>query len=172
MGPRAVAAGAPAALLLLAAALLAATAAAPTPARGGFVGVLFPSLPACNLPRPFLVNISAADSANTPAGLGYMEDSSARGTDNNAADRAAAGLTYLGQLSAGCRRRRSCGRRAGPGTPPHSPCSPLPPRPGGQGRCGGGHRGGPAVAPPPLGSPALAHGTRWWQTRQARTDRG
>lgn len=98
MGPRAVAAGAPAALLLLAAALLAATAAAPTPARGGFVGVLFPSLPACNLPRPFLVNISAADSANTPAGLGYMEDSSARGTDNNAADRAAAGLTYLGQL--------------------------------------------------------------------------
>lgn len=85
--------GAPAALLL---ALLAAAAAAAV--RGGPVGVLFPSLPACNLPRAFLVNISAAGTANTPAGLGYMEDSSARGTDNNARDRAAAGLTYLGQL--------------------------------------------------------------------------
>jgi len=62
------------------------------------VGVLFASVPPCRLDRKFLVNISSAGSGNTLAELGYMEDSSARGTDNNARDRAAAGLTYLGQL--------------------------------------------------------------------------
>ncbi|GAB0496330.1 hypothetical protein MMPV_007642 [Pyropia vietnamensis] len=92
MARRAVALGAPALLLGF-----LATGATPL-ARAGPVGVLFPSLPPCDLPRSFLVNISAAGTANTPAGLGYMEDSSARGTDNNAQDRAAAGLTYLGQL--------------------------------------------------------------------------
>lgn len=48
--------------------------------------------------REQILSLSAPGESNTRDGLGYMEDSSARGTDNNARDNAAAGITYLGQL--------------------------------------------------------------------------
>lgn len=73
-------------------------ATAPPPARGAPRRDSLPHPPRRDLPGAFLVNVSAPVTAVTHAGLGYVEDSSARGTSNDAKDRAAVGFTYLGQL--------------------------------------------------------------------------